>query len=417
MTSVLVVDDEGLVRNSLLRVLRQHGYEATAVDCFEHAVEKMAESPSDVLLTDLRMAGKDGLELIQAIHASWPETRPILMSAFASARDSQQALDFGAVRVLCKPFDTEEMLDAVRQAADSSSGFVGTVHGLSLIDMLQMFHYSQRSLTLHVLGDPAGRITMETGQLIDARVGASHGEAALSALLNRPTGAIRTSAATAPERTINREFQSLLLDHLRKLDELAHAQEEGAQRGSIHIVSTPPTSPSKRPQDSWFDMRSEPAKEAKVPRLTVRAQSGKSHPDLDTACENVVSFVAGAMACALVDLETGGQLGYFEKAASGQAVAAALPRATLELFRGAAAVQLERMVRELRGDTEEGDHYLSEVQVSTTSTLHFAKTLAAGQVAVMLVTNRSTNLAMAWVQLRSTLPVLEGALRQAMASA
>jgi hypothetical protein len=78
-------------------------------------------------------------------------------------------------------------------------------------------------------------------------------------------------------------------------------------------------------------------------------------------------------------------------------------------------IEIEQLVRRHQGEGNDGAHHVHEIQLSTTSTLHFAKTLAEGKVAVMLITNRSTNLAMAWVQLRSTLPTVEAELHRVLA--
>lgn len=152
MTKVLVVDDEGPVRSAVKRMLGQHGFEVSMASSYDEALQLLQKVPFEVLLTDLRMNGPDGLELIRATQASSPATRPILMSAYATARDSQMALDLGAVRVLGKPFEPNELLEAVRRAADTNEGFFGAVHGLSLIDLLQMFHYMRRSITVRLLG-------------------------------------------------------------------------------------------------------------------------------------------------------------------------------------------------------------------------------------------------------------------------
>src|SRR5688572_2871861 len=80
-------------------MLGVHGFDVTMASSYEEALQLLQKAPYEVLLTDLRMNGPDGLELIRATQASSPATRPILMSAYATARDSQTALDLGAVRV------------------------------------------------------------------------------------------------------------------------------------------------------------------------------------------------------------------------------------------------------------------------------------------------------------------------------
>lgn len=91
MTKVLVVDDEGPVHSAVKRMLGVHGFDVTMASSYEEALQLLRKAPYEVLLTDLRMNGPDGLELIRATHASSPATRPILMIFGAVHRHSSPA--------------------------------------------------------------------------------------------------------------------------------------------------------------------------------------------------------------------------------------------------------------------------------------------------------------------------------------
>src|SRR5262249_50418760 len=129
----------------------------------------------------------------------------------------------GAVRVLCKPFTRAELLACVRQAIECETGYRGSIHGLSLVDVLQMFHYARRSVAIRVDGASPGRLVLREGQLVHADYQGRQGEAALAAILASPTGSrSRSAAPDAPdgeERTIARDFREVLLDALRAHDE------------------------------------------------------------------------------------------------------------------------------------------------------------------------------------------------------
>jgi hypothetical protein len=94
-----------------------------------------------------------------------------------------------------------------------------------------------------------------------------------------------------------------------------------------------------------------------------------------------------------------------------EATGALLARSTHALFRSPGAGALDELVQSLAVPGGDTAHGVDEVQMSTAATLHFYRRLAGGKQAVALVTNRSTNLAMVWLQLRSTLPALEQLLR------
>lgn len=220
-TRLLVVEDDVEFRAALVRTLNQQGFEQVdEVATVEEALDSMEREPSDVVLTDLRLGERDGIDLIQSLRQSFPAAQPILMSAYATARDVQVALSQGAVTVLCKPFTSEELRAAVHQAAECGTGFHGTFHGISLVDMLQLLHLARRSLRVTVAGVVSGAIHLRDGAVIHAEAGKARGEEAFRALLNAPAGSLQTAAAIdGVETTITRDFQGLLIDSLRMLDE------------------------------------------------------------------------------------------------------------------------------------------------------------------------------------------------------
>lgn len=224
MTSVLVVDDDAQLRSALARELADQGMAVEVAPSVEEAVTVLGRMNVDVLVTDLRMSDRDGIDLLTTVRETSSHTRTILMSAYASAKDYQTAIELGAVKVLCKPFTPSEMLDAVRQAIDCSTGFRGSLHGLSLIDMLQMFHYGRRSLCLTVGSVPPGTICFKDGEIVHAQRGDVQGEDALRAILAAKSGSVSTTVGTNVPRTIERSFQGLLLDLLRQMDESAEPE-------------------------------------------------------------------------------------------------------------------------------------------------------------------------------------------------
>ncbi|HET7500195.1 MAG TPA: response regulator [Kofleriaceae bacterium] len=224
MKSVLIVDDDPAFRSTIGRDLGEQGFAVSLAHNADEATRLLASRAIDVLLTDLRMPGTDGFDLLDTVRSVAPRTRAILMSGFASARDYQRAIECGAVRVLSKPFTSNELLQAIRQAVECETGFRGSFHGLSLVDLLQMFHYARRSLAIVVDGMAPGHVFLEDGHVIHAVYRELEGEPALRAILAMPAGSLRTMVLPpkAP-RSITRDFQTLLLDSLRTVDEDAAA--------------------------------------------------------------------------------------------------------------------------------------------------------------------------------------------------
>lgn len=280
MTAVLLVEDDVPLRQALAGELRACGYEVLVAGAADDAVEQLCQRPIDVLVTDLRMGGRDGIDLLGDALRLSPRTRCVLMSAYATARDHQRATELGAVRVLCKPFTPDDLRDAVIEAVECARGFRGSFHGLSLVDMLQLFHLSRRSLRLGMLGERDGYVEFCEGEIVDARYGDVAGEGALPHLLRSESGAVSTGVARGGERTIERPFQNLLLDALCLLDEQARDADAGG-------ASVPWRAPSSLP----------PAFEAKRPASAVPASLAGGAPAPSVPCAPSVSPVP-PMPCA-----------------------------------------------------------------------------------------------------------------------
>lgn len=128
---------------------------------------------------------------------------------------------------------------------------------------------------------------------------------------------------------------------------------------------------------------------------------------IDDACKNIVNNVDGAVACGVVDLDTGMLLGIHNSAQYTQTLNEVVAAATMDLFRGPNIGRVEQMVRAHRGIPENGEHYFSEVHITSANNFHFAKTIKGGKAVIMLVTKKTTNLGMGWAQLKSAIPVVE----------
>lgn len=220
MTTVLVVDDDPTFARAIGGDLRYQGFDVVIAHSAAAALDSVSKRSFDVLLTDLRLGAQDGIDLLGSLRDASPQTRAVLMSGFATARDYQRAVELGAVRVLCKPFTPSDLLECIREAVECTVGFRGSFHGLSLVDMLQMYNYACRSVAMNVSGLVPGRLCMRDGQLIHAEQDGQSGEEALSSILAMPSGTLTTAPLpTDPPVTITRDFRYVLLSALRVIDE------------------------------------------------------------------------------------------------------------------------------------------------------------------------------------------------------
>jgi two-component system response regulator AtoC len=115
---ILIADDDDALRESLELVLAAEGYEVATARDGAAALAALEAQPADVVLCDLRMPGRDGLELLPEILRRLPGATVILMSAYGSADLAVEALRRGAYDYLAKPFQPAEVLLALRKARE-----------------------------------------------------------------------------------------------------------------------------------------------------------------------------------------------------------------------------------------------------------------------------------------------------------
>jgi two-component system nitrogen regulation response regulator GlnG len=119
---VWVIDDDRSIRWVLQKALRQAGMEVTAFPSASGVLEGLEDSPPDVVITDIRMPGMDGLELLERIHTVRPEIPVIIITAHSDLEAAVAAFRGGAFEYLPKPFDVDEAVDLVRRAVQQRRG-------------------------------------------------------------------------------------------------------------------------------------------------------------------------------------------------------------------------------------------------------------------------------------------------------
>ncbi|MEO6953855.1 MAG: sigma-54 dependent transcriptional regulator [Polyangia bacterium] len=115
---MLVVDDEESLRHMLTVLLKREGYAPTSVSSADAALAELARRQFDFVLSDLRMPGLSGIELVDAIHARDIDTTVILMSAFGSTDVALEAMKHGAYDYVQKPFRPDEIVLVLKKAEE-----------------------------------------------------------------------------------------------------------------------------------------------------------------------------------------------------------------------------------------------------------------------------------------------------------
>lgn len=107
MSQILIVEDEGIIRSALRRLLERNGFSVTEASTVPEARDAQQKAQFDLIISDLRLPGAPGTELIQ------DQIPVLIMTSYASLRSAIDAMKQGAVEYIAKPFDHDEMLTAV----------------------------------------------------------------------------------------------------------------------------------------------------------------------------------------------------------------------------------------------------------------------------------------------------------------
>ena len=140
--SILIVDDELSVRDSLLHWFRKDGFRTATAASATLALQALEQTPYDIILLDIKMPGMDGMELQTRIHAIDPKIVVIMMTAFASVDTAVRALKQGAFDYVTKPIDPDELSHLVQRALkerrleDENSHLRETIAELSAADFV-----------------------------------------------------------------------------------------------------------------------------------------------------------------------------------------------------------------------------------------------------------------------------------------
>jgi two-component system response regulator PilR (NtrC family) len=118
MASVLIVDDERSMRDFLKILLEKEGHEVTTADSGARALDTLTRQSVDVIVSDIRMPGMTGIDLLETVKEHSPELPVILITAFASPDDAVLAMKNGAFDYISKPFNVDEIKSVIESATN-----------------------------------------------------------------------------------------------------------------------------------------------------------------------------------------------------------------------------------------------------------------------------------------------------------
>ncbi len=227
---VLVVEDEVAILRGVLRSInRDPSMRATGCYTVDEAVKVLKNDPPNLLITDLNLPGRNGLEMITELEAAGLAIPIIVMTAHRAAFEPLFPRN-RELTVLEKPVPTATLLELMhRQLKEARSAPIGPA--FLVADYLQLAAMGRYSVVLRVslLGNDEGWLEIVEGNIWNAIYGELTGEEAVAALLTEPADAVATQVMTELPRSrqIERGTNNLLLDLARQQDEARRSADSG----------------------------------------------------------------------------------------------------------------------------------------------------------------------------------------------
>jgi DNA-binding NtrC family response regulator len=117
-TQILILDDEPIVCKRLHPALEKAGYEVEAFTRSTEAMERVKTKEFDIVITDLKMEGVDGMTFLTAVKERSPTTEVIVITGFATMETAKESYQKGVFDFVAKPFKLGEIQEVVRKAAE-----------------------------------------------------------------------------------------------------------------------------------------------------------------------------------------------------------------------------------------------------------------------------------------------------------
>ena len=116
---ILILDDEPIVGDRLKPALEKCGYDVETLTDSQAAIDQLAQTRYDVLITDLKMAGPSGLDVLRFVREHTPGTRVIVITGYATAEQAKESMKGGAVDFIAKPFRISQLRELIARTLAS----------------------------------------------------------------------------------------------------------------------------------------------------------------------------------------------------------------------------------------------------------------------------------------------------------
>lgn len=188
---ILVIDDNAALAENIAEILEEIGVEVHLAETAEAALARFDERTWSLVVTDVRMPGIDGVELLALIKERSPSTPVLVMTGYADPRTLSRAHDSGALAVVHKPLDLDALIELVRRIADANKAILVLDDDVALIGNLTEILSEEQGVLTHPATSVALARKLATAidfkvAVIDLRLPDGDGMVLARELLRRP---------------------------------------------------------------------------------------------------------------------------------------------------------------------------------------------------------------------------------------
>lgn len=116
---ILIIDDEPIVGKRLVPALGKSGYEIEFYESGEAGLKRIDQTHFDIVVTDVRMSGIDGIEVLSRVKEKTPNSKVIIITGYATMEVAREAMSRGAFDIIVKPFRAGDLREAIRRAEEA----------------------------------------------------------------------------------------------------------------------------------------------------------------------------------------------------------------------------------------------------------------------------------------------------------
>ena len=302
LKQVLIVDDEEDILWSLQNNLCNDSLKVDILSASsgEQALEILNQSKQiDLVITDIKMPGISGLDLLIEIKNRYPYTSVIVMTAFPSNEYKREAILKGSLHFLEKPFDINELREMVTLALKEDNMFKGTVAGVGLTDVIQIKALSGVNSALRVKeGNHQGIIYFESGRIVHAICDDLEGEEAFYQIMEFNGGLLDSINVTEmPAHTIEIPVEALLMEGVRRMDEKSAALAIGEETFGNDDKDVDGKEDNAKKEDDMADLKDVLTEFTNIPGVNTACLVGRDGFLLDSiAISGIDTEMIGAIA-------------------------------------------------------------------------------------------------------------------------